>query len=122
VKQLKIPYGSQSVELEIPPIHWGELLAPGTEAHPRAADLEAALQQPLDSPGLDEFLEGCRSLLILVNDETRRAGSGSALVPDFRAEFQNPGGYRYPPAEPGGKPGKNFPPALAGTPRESLFS
>ena len=79
MKRLKIPYGSQSLALEIPPVHWGELLAPGREAHPRSADLQAALQQPLDSPGLDDFLEGCRSLLILVNDETRPTPTGQVL-------------------------------------------
>jgi lactate racemase len=79
VKRLKIPYGSQSLELEIPPAHWGELLAPGTEDNPRSQDLQAALEQPLDSPELDDFLNGCRSLLILVNDETRPTPTGRVL-------------------------------------------
>ena len=55
------------------------MLASGSERLPRSEDLQTALEQPLDSPGLEEFLNGCRSLLILVNDETRPTPTGRVL-------------------------------------------
>ena len=80
MKTFSIPYGPQTLELKIPPVHWGELLAasPGKSSL-QAGDFQEALEQPLDSPGLGEFLDGCRSLLILVNDETRPTPTGRVL-------------------------------------------
>ena len=80
MKTFQLPYGSQSLALTIPPVHWGEMLASRPETHLfPAADFQAALEQPLDSPVLDEFLDGCRSLLILANDETRPTPTGRVL-------------------------------------------
>jgi lactate racemase len=80
LKNLKIPYGPKSLELKIPPVHWGEILVSSLETKPfHPKDFHTALEQPLDSPGLNEFLDGCRSLLILVNDETRPTPTGQVL-------------------------------------------
>ncbi len=80
LKVFQIPYGPRSLELKIPPVHWGEILVSRLETERfHWEDFQAAVGQPLDSPGLDEFLEGCRSLLILVNDETRPTPTGRVL-------------------------------------------
>ena len=80
MKTLSIPYGDKTLPLQIPEEHWGELLAP-REVLPVSFQkgLRQALENPLDSPPLAEFLKGCRSLLILVNDETRPTPSGQVL-------------------------------------------
>ncbi len=75
-----IPYGDRTLPLQFNETNWGELLAP-KEVHPVSFEtgLREACEQPLDSPTLTEFLKGCRSLLILVNDETRPTPSGQVL-------------------------------------------
>jgi lactate racemase len=80
MKKLSIPYGQTFLSLEIPEQNWGEMLAPG-EIKPRELDplLAKALENPLEAPSLKEFLEGCRSLLIVVNDETRPTPTGKIL-------------------------------------------
>jgi lactate racemase len=80
MKSLQIPYGNKTLPLQIPEEHWGELLAP-IEVHPVSFEngLLQAVENPLDSPSLTEFLEGCRSLLVLINDETRPTPSGRVL-------------------------------------------
>jgi lactate racemase len=80
MKTLSIPYGNKILSLEIPEEHWGELLAP-TEVHPVSFEngLLQAIKNPLGSPSLTEFLKGCRSLLVLVNDETRPTPTGRVL-------------------------------------------
>jgi nickel-dependent lactate racemase len=80
LRTFQIPYGQRSLALQLPPAHGGELLsaAPQSPAGPATA-IQAALEHPLDSPPLEEFLAGCRSLLILVNDETRPTPTGRVL-------------------------------------------
>ncbi|MHB8842859.1 MAG: nickel-dependent lactate racemase family protein [Candidatus Aquicultor sp.] len=80
MKTLPIPYGNKTLSLEIPEEHWGELLAPA-EVHPVSFEngLLQAIENPLGSPSLTEFLKGCRSLLVLVNDETRPTPTGRVL-------------------------------------------
>jgi nickel-dependent lactate racemase len=77
---LSIPYGQKTLPLQIPEEHWGELLAPH-EVRPVSFQkgLIEAIKNPLDSPPLNEFLKGCHSLLIVVNDETRPTPSGQVL-------------------------------------------
>jgi nickel-dependent lactate racemase len=80
MKTLTIPYGEKDLSLSIPENNWGELLVP-KEVQPVSLEKEVvrASEYPLDAPSLREFLKGCRSLLILVNDETRPTPSGKVL-------------------------------------------
>ena len=80
MKTLSIPYGKKTVPLKIPEENWGELLSP-REVRPVSFEtgLTQALENPVDAPSLSEFLRGCKSLLILVNDETRPTPSGRVL-------------------------------------------
>jgi lactate racemase len=80
MKTLQIPYGSDELSLSIPDVHWGEWLAPrSSESISWTQGLQEALADPVGSVGLEAFLQGARSLLILVNDETRPTPSGRVL-------------------------------------------
>ena len=108
MKFLRIPYGNECLPLEINETNWGERLSP-TEGEEISWEkgLDQALQNPLDSPGLQEFLRGSRFLLVLVNDETRPTPTGRILEflwPEIR--FHNfqilvAGGVHQPPGEEG---------------------
>ena len=99
MKTFSIPYGDKTIPLQIPEEHWGELLAP-SEVLPISFQkgLMQALKNSLDSLSLDEFLIGCKSLLILVNDETRPTPTGRVLESLWseisRLPNQDHGGYR----------------------------
>jgi nickel-dependent lactate racemase len=75
-----IPYGTQTLPLRLPETHWGEMLVPG-RGSPRSfsGTIQEAVNQPLHSPALEEFLRGCRSLAVVVNDQTRPTPSGKVL-------------------------------------------
>jgi nickel-dependent lactate racemase len=80
MKTLSIPYGNKTLPLQIPEEHWGELLAPSeVQSVSLQKGLTQAIENPLDSPPLTEFLKGCRSLLVLINDETRPTPTGGVL-------------------------------------------
>ena len=80
MKIIPIPYGPNTISLKIPGENWGELLSPRkVPSVSLETGLKEALAQPLDSQSLPEFLRGCRSLMILVNDETRPTPSGAVL-------------------------------------------
>jgi len=80
LKSLKIPYGPEELPLQVPEANWGGLLRP---PEPPVLDWDAGLQSALApspaSEGLTDFLLGCRSLLIVVNDETRPTPTGKVL-------------------------------------------
>ena len=80
MKSLKIPYGPEELTLQVPEANWGGWLRP---PEPPVLDWGAGLQSALapssDSEGLTDFLLGCRSLLIVVNDETRPTPTGKVL-------------------------------------------
>jgi lactate racemase len=80
MKSLSIPYGQKEIPVQVPEETWGEMLAP-REIQPReiGAVLKQALENPVEAPPLSEFLKGCRSLLIVVNDESRPTPTGAVL-------------------------------------------
>lgn len=80
MKPIRVPYGREERTLQLPAENRGEVLRPvAVDPLPWAEGLQAALGRPFDSPRLESFLEGCRSLLILVNDESRPTPSGRVL-------------------------------------------
>lgn len=77
---LTVPYGGQTLNLNIPEEHFGELLQPvRVDEVPFARGLHEALAHPVSAPDLETFLQGCRSLLLVVNDESRPTPSGRVL-------------------------------------------
>ncbi len=80
MKSLKIPYGQKELPLQVPEANWGGwLLPPEPPVLDWGAGLQSALAPSPDSEGLTDFLLGCRSLLIVVNDETRPTPTGKVL-------------------------------------------
>ena len=80
MKSLKIPYGQEELPLQVPEANWGGwLLPPEPPVLDWGAGLRSALAPSPDSEGLTDFLLGCRSLLIVVNDETRPTPTGKVL-------------------------------------------
>ena len=77
---LDIPYGNEILPLKIPKKNWGELLSPReTQTIHFETGLKKALEHPLNITPLADFLKGCRSLLVIVNDETRPTPTGRVL-------------------------------------------
>jgi len=77
---LSIPYGNKTLPLKIPKKNWGELLAPREiQTISFETGLKKALEHPLNSPSLADFLKSCQSLLVIVNDETRPTPTGRVL-------------------------------------------
>ncbi|MEW6188335.1 MAG: nickel-dependent lactate racemase [Thermodesulfobacteriota bacterium] len=75
-----IPYGTQFLPLRIPESHWGEMLLPrGGHSLPFAATIQEAVNHPLQLPNLEGFLQGCRSLTVVINDQTRPTPSAKVL-------------------------------------------
>jgi lactate racemase len=80
MKTLSIPYGDKTLSIQVPEENWGKFLAPKEILPtPFITGLKQGLEHPVDSLSLADFLEGCRSLLILINDETRPTPSGLVL-------------------------------------------
>ena len=101
MKTFAIPYGQDTLSLQIPGENWGELLSPRkVPSVSLETGLKGALGHPLDSQSLPEFLKGCRSLMIIVNDETRPTPSGAVLEHLWseisRFPHENYGGHRDP--------------------------
>ena len=125
MKNLKIPYGQEELPLQVPEANWGGLLLP---PEPAVLDWGAGLQSALapspDSEGLTDFLAGCRSLLILVNDETRPTPTGKVLeslwplISGLNFKILVATGTHRPSSE---DTGKDSPPSLAGASGESLL-
>ncbi|HMK65130.1 MAG TPA: nickel-dependent lactate racemase [Thermodesulfobacteriota bacterium] len=80
MKTIIIPYGQEEIPLQIPEGNLGEMLMPREIRHREMnAVLQEALREPIASPPLSEFLTGCRSLLIVVNDASRPTPTGAIL-------------------------------------------
>ena len=80
MKSLKIPYGQEELPLQVPEANWGGwLLPPEPPVLDWGAGLRSALAPSPDSESLTDFLLGCRSLLMVVNDETRPTPTGKVL-------------------------------------------
>ncbi len=69
--RIDLPYRNGKIGLDLPDST--EVIEPNnkeTDDSPRDL-VRQALERPLDSPGLDQFLDGAKGLLVIVNDGTR---------------------------------------------------
>jgi len=70
--KLEIPFGSSSETIELADINVESVLYPNSV---RSGDemriLREAIDRPIKSPRLDEFLKGKKNILLIVNDATR---------------------------------------------------
>jgi hypothetical protein len=78
--KLEIPYGDdrEILDLEderVEGVLWPNRVTTGDEA----STLRRAVEKPLGSPGLDDFLRGREKVLIVVNDATRPTPTAEVL-------------------------------------------
>jgi nickel-dependent lactate racemase len=82
--EISLPYGTEDIELHLPPEITTDVIR--QKSMNPIEDLEAALHKaatnPVASEGLDSIVNGAESIVILVADLTRGAGSGR-LLPHF---------------------------------------
>jgi nickel-dependent lactate racemase len=77
---LTLPYGDTLLPLTLPEENFGELLQPpAVQAVSFREGLGQALDHPLETTGLEEFLRDGRSLILVINDETRPTPTGRVL-------------------------------------------
>ena len=70
--QIEIPYGEGLETVRIPDRNVGEIVHPNELPHTdEDTILSRALADPLQSMALSDFLEGAKSVLVIVNDATR---------------------------------------------------
>lgn len=77
--KIEIPYGDQLVEVTLPAKHTNIIRPNPVEPQDERQTLLAALENPIDSPRFDAFLDGSQQLLILVNDGTRPTPTAKVL-------------------------------------------
>ncbi|UCE91642.1 MAG: nickel-dependent lactate racemase [Methanobacteriota archaeon] len=70
--RIDVAYGDKKETVEVPDHKVGEIVLPNElPSMDEASVIRHALANPLGSVGLSEFLEGARSVLVIVNDATR---------------------------------------------------
>ncbi|HQL89423.1 MAG TPA: nickel-dependent lactate racemase [Syntrophales bacterium] len=78
--KLEIPYGDTIESIELADGNIEQVIIPNTvQTADEAKTLKSAISNPLESPGLEEFLEGRKNILILVNDATRPTPTGAVM-------------------------------------------
>ncbi len=90
MKNIDLGYGRNSVGFEYEPSRF-EVLAPLDADHHSLTDAEidSALDAPIDSPPLDELIAADDSVLIVVSDATRATGSAQIVNLLVRRLIQN---------------------------------
>jgi nickel-dependent lactate racemase len=77
---INIPYGDNLEVIEIPDERVERVMLPNNVKSADAVDtLCRAIEQPLESPGLSEFLVGRKNILLIVNDATRPTPTAQVL-------------------------------------------
>jgi len=79
MKKVKIKYGKSELEVEVP--NHAEILTP-PEKPPQKEEMEIlteALDNPIDSPKIEEFIKPSDDILVVVPDKTRKAKVGFVL-------------------------------------------
>jgi nickel-dependent lactate racemase len=78
--RIEIAYGKGRETVEIPDQNLGEIVHPNELPHvDEASVLRHALENPVGSPSLPEFLKDAGSVLVIVNDATRPTPTARAL-------------------------------------------
>ncbi len=77
---IKLGYGQSSVEFEYEPTRF-EVIAPNTSASKQLSDAEVnlALDAPIDSPPLEDLITSGDTVLIVTSDATRATGSAQIV-------------------------------------------
>src|SRR5688500_18141467 len=76
---IQLGYGRESFSFNYDPARF-EVLAPGEPAHPLSdGQIGEAIDNPIDSPPLEELIEAGDTVLIVASDATRATGSGQVI-------------------------------------------
>jgi nickel-dependent lactate racemase len=78
--RVEVPYGDGTETVEVPDRNMGEIVYPNEL--PKADEMELlrrAVNAPMESAGLDEFLDGANGVLVIVNDATRPTPTAKVL-------------------------------------------
>jgi nickel-dependent lactate racemase len=78
--RIEVPYGEGKEVVEVPDGNMGEIIFPNELPETDEMELlRKAVENPLESPGLGEFLEGASRVLVIVNDATRPTPTSKVL-------------------------------------------
>lgn len=94
MRTIEVPYGKVGVQkMEVPEENCVDILFPNeVETGDEAEEIENALDNPVDSPTLKEFLKGDEKTLFILNDATRPTPTGKILdVLSSRMNLSFPG-------------------------------
>jgi len=104
--RIELTYGGAPLEVGISETHVAGVLEPrAVEPGDEAGTVDAALRTPVDGQGLDAFLDGASSALVVVNDHARSTPTArilEALMPrlsSVRVDFLVASGAHRAPAE-----------------------
>ncbi|MCJ7490201.1 MAG: lactate racemase domain-containing protein, partial [Thermoplasmata archaeon] len=78
--RVEVPYGEGTETVEVPDDNMGEVAYPNEL--PEADEMELlqeAVDTPIDSASLDDFLKGASKVLVIVNDATRPTPTAKVL-------------------------------------------
>ncbi|HEX6189845.1 MAG TPA: nickel-dependent lactate racemase [Pyrinomonadaceae bacterium] len=76
---IQLGYGRDSISFDYDPARF-EVLAPGDHAHPLTdGEIGAAIDNPIDSPPLEELIDAGDTVLIVASDATRATGSAQII-------------------------------------------
>ncbi|HEY3103727.1 MAG TPA: lactate racemase domain-containing protein, partial [Pyrinomonadaceae bacterium] len=86
---IKLGYGRDSISFDFDPARF-EVLAPHQHARPLTdVEIGAALDNPIDSPPVEELIDSGDTVLIVASDATRATGSAQIINLLARRLIQN---------------------------------
>ena len=78
--KLDIPYGKDSVSIDIPDENIAEVIRPNeVEVEDESSIIKNAINNPMNSKGFEEFLSDAKDVLFIVNDGTRDTPTAEVL-------------------------------------------
>lgn len=78
--RVQVPYGEGVETVDVPDSNMGEMVHPNELPQSDERELlQRALETPLESPNLEEFLRGAGRVLVIVNDATRPTPTAKIL-------------------------------------------
>jgi nickel-dependent lactate racemase len=89
---IHLPYGNQSLEIDVMDEYFGEVLLPNPVKPDRPADqsIQESLNHPIGSPRLKDMVKRDQRIAILIDDNTRMTPVHQ-LLPPILAELQSTG-------------------------------
>lgn len=104
--RVQVPYGEGVENVDVPDSNMGEMVHPNELPQSDERELlQRALETPLESPNLEEFLRGAGRVLVIVNDATRPTPTAKILeiigpsLDKVQAEYMIATGMHRAPTE-----------------------